>query len=313
MKPDAFTPYELGSESHTELLWVFEGITSYYDDLALVRSGLITASSYLELLGRTITRVLRGSGRLRQSVAESSFDAWTKFYKQDANASNAIVSYYAKGSLIALVLDLKIRTESKAEISLDDVMKACWQRWGESGEGMPEDGFETVCEEVTGIGLGDFFNAAVRGTGELPLEAMLATHGVNLRLRSATGLSDKGGNPADKDEPESPWLGASLEEKNGRPTFTIIHNDGPAESAGVAPGDVAVALDGYALTLSNCDRRMRSYRSGDTLELVLFRGDELITTNVTLAARPATTCYLELDTGADAGIVARRDAWLNAG
>lgn len=313
MKPDAFTPYELGSETHTELLWVFEGITSYYDDLALVRSGLITSESYLELLGQTITRVLRGTGRLRQSVAESSFDAWTKFYKQDANASNAIVSYYAKGSLIALVLDLKIRAESQGDASLDDVMKACWQRWGESGEGMPESGFEAVCNEVTGIGLDDFFNAAVRGTGELPLEAMLATHGVQLRLRAAAGLSDKGGKPAKKDEPASPWLGASLEEKNGKPTFTVIHNDGPAERAGVAPGDIAVALDGYALTLSNCDRRLRSYRSGDNLELVLFRGDELITTSVTLAAHPATTCYLEFDTDADAGTVARRDAWLNTG
>ena len=313
MKPARFTPYELGSESHTELLWVYEGITSYYDDLALVRSGLITAESYLELLGRTITRVLRGSGRLRQSVAESSFDAWTKFYKQDANASNSIVNYYAKGSLIALVLDLKIRTESDGAATLDDVMQACWKRWGESGEGMPEDGFEAVCEEVTGIGLGDFFNASVRGTGELPLESMLAGHGVSLRLRAATGRSDKGGKPASKDEPASPWLGASLEDSNGKPTFTVIHNDGPAEHAGVAPGDIAVALDGYALTLSNCDRCLRSYRSGDELELVLFRGDELITTSVTLASRPETTCYLELAPDAEARVTARRDAWLNTG
>ena len=133
LKPAAFTPYDLSAETHTELLWVFEGVTSYYDDLALVRSGLITERSYLELLGRTITRVLRGAGRLRQSVAESSFDAWTKFYKQDANAANAIVSYYAKGSLIALALDLKLRSETGGKISLDDVMKECWARWGESG------------------------------------------------------------------------------------------------------------------------------------------------------------------------------------
>ena len=161
MKPAAFTPYDLATESHTELLWVFEGVTSYYDDLALVRSGLVTERSYLELLGQTITRVLRGAGRLRQSVAESSFDAWTKFYQQDANAPNAIVSYYAKGSLVALALDLKLRSETEGKITLDDVMKECWSRWGESGEGMPEDGFESVATEVSGIDLGDFLDALI--------------------------------------------------------------------------------------------------------------------------------------------------------
>jgi predicted metalloprotease with PDZ domain len=276
-----------------------------------VRSGLITQESFLELLGQTITRVLRGSGRLVQSVADSSFDAWTKFYKQDANAANSIVSYYAKGSLIALVLDLKLRAETEGKISLDDVMKECWKRWGETGEGMPEKGFEDVCEEVSGIGLGDFFDATVRGTGELPLESMLAGHGVEMHLRAATGREDKGGKPAKNTEPAGPWIGANLEARDGKLTFTVIHNGGPAEKAGVAPGDVAVALDGFALTLSNCDRRMRSYRDGDILELVLFRGDELITTMVELAARPENTCYLALALDADGEERSRRDAWLH--
>lgn len=311
MKPALFAPYELGEETHTGLLWVFEGVTSYYDDLALVRSGLITPASYLELLGQTMTRVLRGAGRLRQSVEESSFDAWTKFYKQDANASNAIVSYYAKGSLIALVLDLKLRNETDGRVSLDDVMQECWRRWGQSGDGMPEDGFESVCAEISGLDLVDFFDAAVRGTGELPLQAMLASHGVDLHLRAATGRADKGGKPAEDDEPASPWLGAMLEERNGKPVFTVVHNGGPAEGAGVAPGDVAVALDGYALTVANCDRRLRTYRDGDTLELVLFRGDELITTSLQLAVRPENTCYLTLAADLDKETESRQRAWLH--
>ncbi len=109
IKPAAFTPYDLARENHTRLLWAFEGFTSYYDDLALVRSGVIGIDDYLGLLGKTIANVLRGSGRLKQSVAESSFDAWTKYYRQDENAPNAIVSYYAKGALIALALDLQLR------------------------------------------------------------------------------------------------------------------------------------------------------------------------------------------------------------
>jgi len=308
MKPEAFTPYDLSVEKHSGLLWVFEGITSYYDDLALVRSGLISPESYLELLGQTITRVLRGPGRLRQSVEESSFDAWTKFYKQDANASNAIVSYYAKGSLIALALDLKMRAETDGRVSLDDVMSACWSRWGQSGEGMPEGGLEQVCTEVSGIGLSDFFTAAVRGTAELPLQTLLASVGVDYHLRRAKDRKDKGGKSADK--LSGTWLGATLVERNGKSIFAVVLNGGPAELAGIAPGDAAVALDGLALTAANCDRRLRTYRDGDTLELVVFCGDELVTTSIQLVDAPESTCYLDIDRDADAMAIARQAAWL---
>ena len=312
LKPEVFTPYDLSQETHTGLLWVFEGITSYYDDLALVRCGLISTESYLELVGQTITRVLRGPGRHKQSVEESSFDAWTKFYKQDANASNAIVSYYAKGSLVALALDLKIRSESKnGAFSLDDVMRECWRRWGESGEGMPEGGLEAVCSEVTGLDLRDFFDASVRGTGELPLRKLLTRFGVNYYLRRASNRKDKGGKPAKK-EP-GPWLGATLVEQAGRSVFKVVANGGPAERAGIAPGDVAVALDGLALTAANCDRRLRTYRDKDRLELVVFRGDELLTMKIRLEDAPDNTCYLQLDEDADATVLGMQAAWLQAG
>ena len=310
MKPAVFTPYDLSAETHTGLLWVFEGITSYYDDLALVRSGIITEKSYLELLGRTVTKVLRGGGRLKQSVEESSFDAWTKFYKQDANAPNAIVSYYAKGALIALCLDLKLRNETGGRVSLDDVMKACWQRWGDTGEGMPEDGFETVAAEVSGLDLEDFFDASVRGTGELPLESLLHTHGVQYHVRAASGASDKGGQKLENSKQRGVWLGATLTATNGKSSFTAVLNGGPAERAGIAPGDEAVALDGLQLTAANADSRLKAYRDGDELDLVVFRGDELVSTRIRLAPAPLDTCYLELVEDVELDVEARRLAWL---
>ncbi len=207
IKPEAFVPYDLARENYTRQLWAFEGITSYYDDLALVRCGLIPASRYLELIGRAITTVLRGPGRLAQSVAESSFDAWIKFYRQDENSPNAIVSYYAKGSLVALALDLTLRTSSGA--SLDDLMRALWIRHGHPGIGVPEDGIEKLASELAGHDLGDFFTRYVFGTDDPPLARLLADFGVSLQLRAATGPKDRGGKAAPDDTARS-TLGARV-------------------------------------------------------------------------------------------------------
>ena len=310
MKPAAFTPYDLSQEVHTGLLWVFEGITSYYDDLALVRSGLISVESYLELLGQTITRVLRGAGRRRQSIEESSFDAWTKFYKQDANAANAVVSYYAKGALVALCLDLKLRNETEGRVSLDDVMKEAWSRWGERAAGMPEEGFEQLCLELSGADLQDFFNATVRGTGELPLDSLLHSHGIDYSLRRASGGADKGGKPAGGNQLPAVWLGATLGSSAGKPTFLAIHNGGPAELAGISPGDELVALDGLRIDVAGCEARTRRYRTGDVSELTVFRGDELISVRMKWTEAPTDTCFLALDDDADEAVKSRRGDWL---
>ncbi len=310
MKPAAFVPYDLSQEVHTDLLWVFEGVTSYYDDLALVRSGMVGMESYLELVGQTITRVMRGGGRRKQSVADSSFDAWTKFYKQDANAANAIVSYYAKGSLVALALDLKMRTDTDGRVGLDDVMRAAWERWGESGEGMPEDGLEVLSAEVSGLDLEDFFDAAVRGTGELPLELLLKTHGVRLHMRRSAGGKDAGGKAKQDDALPSVWMGAALGNRNGKPVFLTVHNGGPAELAGIAPGDELVALDGLRVSLAGAEARTRRYHAGDRSDVTVFRGDELMSLRLRWADAPSDTCYLLPDDDADDDARARRAEWL---
>ncbi|MGC1816381.1 MAG: peptidase M61, partial [Casimicrobiaceae bacterium] len=208
IKPAAFTPYDLTRENYTRQLWAFEGITSYYDDLALLKSGIIDTTRYLELLGLTISNVLRTPGRRVQSVGDSSFDAWIKFYRQDENSPNAIVSYYAKGALIALALDLTLRLGGRA--SLDDVMRALWNRHGRTGVGVAENGIQSIAEELTGIGLGDFFGRYVDGTDDPPLAALLDAFGIDLHLRPAGGANDRGGRPAAGPLPAC-WLGASAD------------------------------------------------------------------------------------------------------
>ncbi len=313
MKPEVFTPYDLSKESYTGLLWVFEGVTSYYDYLALVRSELIPTESYLETLAKTITRVMRTRGRFKQSIEESSFDAWTKFYHQDANSSNATVSYYTKGSLIALALDLMLRLESSGKCSLDSVMRECWNQFGETGSGMPERGLESVACRLSSTDVSDFFTRYVRGIHELPLEQLLGKFGVKLCLRPAEGLRDKGGKPAKQGRKLHPWLGATLVNRNGRPVFSVVHSGSPAEQAGIAAADEAVAIDGLKVTASNIDSRLQGYHAGDTVQVTVFRGDELLRCGVRLEEPPADTCYLELIAESDTNTEQRRIAWLTGG
>ena len=177
---------------------------------------------------------------------------------------------------------------------------------------MPEDGFEAVASEVSGMDLGDFFDASVRGTGDLPLKSLLSTHGIRYALRVSAGDGDKGGNRSNASKARKVWLGATLSETNGKSKFAAVMNGGPAELAGIAPGDEAVALDGLQLTSANADSRLKAYRAGDELELVVFRGDELLTTRVRLAAAPLDTCYLELTEDVELDVESRRMAWLHA-
>lgn len=309
IRPAAFTPYELSAEAYTRLLWVFEGITSYYDDLALRRAGVIDDAAYLELLAQTITRVQRGAGRQVQSIAESSFDAWIKFYKPDENTPNAVVSYYAKGALVALALDLTIRRGTAGERSLDDVMRALWQRHGLTGEGVAEDGFERLAAEVSGLDLDAFFARTVRGTSELPLKALLSDVGVLVEWRPATSGADPGGTGKASGDRRA-WLGAALATVEGRLQLGTLTTGSPAQQAGLSAGDELVALDGLKITPATLDALLGRRRPGDRVELTAFRRDELIRRDVTLGAAPLDTCVLTADADAEPARLAARRAWL---
>jgi predicted metalloprotease with PDZ domain len=272
IKPAVFAPYDLSVENYTSLLWLFEGFTSYYDDLILVRSGVISPDDYFGLLGKVIGGVQRGSGRLKQSVAESSFDAWVKYYRQDENAPNALVSYYTKGSLIALAFDLTIRAQTGNRKSLDDVMRLLWKRFGRDfyrGKpvGVDESEIEAIFAEATGTQLAELFAEGVRGTRDLPLDALLAPFGVAL----APDL-DKNGKPS---------LGVRL--RGGADCALVtVHEGSAAQKAGLSAGDVLIAFDGLRVTGGNIDALLSRYQPGAKVEVHAFRRDELRVTQVTL-------------------------------
>lgn len=310
IKPAAFVPYDLSREVHTTLLWAFEGFTAYYDDLALVRTGLIARSSYLELLGQTITRVLRGSGRLKQPVADSSFDTWTKFYKQDENAPNAIVSYYTKGSLVALALDLLIRRGSGERKSLDDVMRALWQGHGLTGVGVDERAIETLIGAISGTDLSEFFDQALRGTDDLPLAELLAHCGVEFNLRAADGSNDKGGKAGTKNEQPRAVLGVRSGKDRAGAKLLNVHDGGAAQQAGLAAGDVIIAVAGLKVGNDNLEKICASYSVGCRIQFHAFRRDELMKFDAVLQAAPEDTCYLTFVEGASPAQEQLLDAWL---
>jgi predicted metalloprotease with PDZ domain len=277
IKPAVFAPYDLQAETYTPLLWLFEGFTSYYDDLMLVRSGIISEAAYFKLLGKTIANVLRGSGRTKQSVAESSFDAWTKYYRQDENAPNAIISYYTKGSLIGLAFDLTIRAKTGGAKSLDDVMRVLWERYGRdfysgkpgSGRGVTDREVEALFDEISGVRLKPLFDRYVRGLEDIPLAKLYAPFGIKL---------------SDDRKNAKPSLNAGVGRDPLGAKLTQVHEGGPAHQAGLSAGDVVIAIDGLRVNgnPSNLDQLLARYRVGDSVTVHAFRRDELLSFELTL-------------------------------
>ncbi len=291
IKPAAFTPYDLDRENYTRLLWIFEGFTSYYDDLMLRRAGVIDTAGYLRSLQRAIRSVQAGPGRQIQSVAESSFEAWTKYYRQDENSPNAIVSYYVKGSLVALCLDLTIRARTRGRKSLDDVMRLLWARHGGPGAvGLGEQEFPSLLREATGVDLSAAIARWAYGTSELPLAECLASVGIAL-TKAADGE-------------QTAWLAARTRMQDGGVVIASLDRDGPAALGGLAAGDRLVAIDGLRCDEARLKTLLARARPGQRVRVHAFRRDELIETGVELAAPPA------LITLAATGKPAMRDAWL---
>jgi predicted metalloprotease with PDZ domain len=285
IKPAAFAPYDLQVQNHTTLLWIFEGFTSYYDDLMLVRSGVIDQATYLKQLAKTVTAVQTGSGRQKQSLAESSFDAWTKYYKQDENAPNAIVSYYAKGSLVALGLDLTIRQQSAGRSCLDDVMRALWHQFGRDfyrgqARGLNEDAFTKIVLEATGVDVSLEINHWVDGVADVPLADLLKPEGFDLTWKATDTTAT---------------LGATYKTVGHWLALRQVHEGSAAHRAGLSANDKLVAIDGLQVgnTASCLTQLLKSHKAGDNIRIHAFRDDVLLALDATLAPSPESTCEIK--------------------
>lgn len=282
-RPKALLDYRLHAEQYTDQLWLYEGFTSYFDDYALVKTGLVTVDKYLQLLSETISRVTRASSQMHQSLAASSHNAWTMYYKQDENAQNAVVNYYAKGSLVALCLDARLQQQG---LSLTGFMQTCWHAFGREEHGSDWDTLAAILLEYSqNPALVDDLWHWVHQTGVLPLEQASETLGLSLSWRTALNQQDVSGSKNFVVEPRA--FGAWYEFKADGMAVSAVAEHSPAKQAGVMAGDLIIAVDGLRMTEQNW-REVTQRNAGDTdIELYLFRQQRLIKT--TLQPAPAAT------------------------
>jgi predicted metalloprotease with PDZ domain len=304
LRPAAFVPFDYAREQYTRLLWWFEGATSYYEQVALARAGLLPARRWLEALGQALTTLERTPGARKMSLEEASLLAWVKHYRPDENTPNSAISYYLKGELVALALDLALR---RAGRSLDELLRALWERHAERG--VPEDGVEAVAAELLGAGAARaFFDRFVRGTE--PLDLDLDVVGLRLRRRAASSLEDKGGTPGRAEEGRGTpgWLGVELA-PGAKLAVATVREGSPAHRAGLYAGDELVAEDGLRVDRGAMWDRLCERGPGGKLRLAVFRRDELVEVPVTLGTPPEDTVWLEPVPDATPAQRAAFEAW----
>jgi predicted metalloprotease with PDZ domain len=282
LRPQTFDRFDYGRENYTRCLWMVEGVTSYYDRLAVRRAGVVPVNHYLKKLAEEWGRLLAVPGRRRHSLEEASYNAWVKLYKPDESNLNTTVSYYLKGGLVMCALDLELRRRSGGEVDLDRVLSHMWREYGAAGRGYPEE-LQPIFEQACGLDLADFFARFIRGRDDPDLPGALAGVGLNLVASWDLGDAEAAGDAA----PPPVWLGVTLQ-GGGRMVSGVL-DDGPGDRAGLSPGDEIIALNGYqVIGEADLRHRLAGRAPGQVVELALFRRGRLQRCAVTAEHAPPT-------------------------
>ena len=284
IRPDALGPFDYTKENYTRSLWVAEGITDYYGQLMLRRAGLISDKVYLDQLARRIQNFEETPGRLEMSAEEASFNAWIKEYRPDENSINSSISYYSKGELLGLLLDLDLRRSTHGAKSLDDVMRYLYDEFYKKGRNYTPADVQKACELMAGASLDQLFSRYVRGRDDLlpAYNEMLA--GAGLRLEQA-GMAVGFPQGAGVDSSLKGFLGADLSQNGDRLVITSVRAGSPAYEQGLNANDQIVALEGARVTKETFDARIAEKKPGDTVRITVFRFDDLRTLDIRLGSR----------------------------
>ncbi len=299
LRPKPLMKYDYENEVYTDGLWIAEGITSYYQDLALMRAGLISKGKFMSGISSEIESVQRTVGRKYQSLRDSSFDTWIKFYRPDENSTNTRISYYAKGAVAAFLLDMKIRSLTNNEKSLDDVMQKMYRKY--SKKGFTSQNFRSVASDVAGEKLGDWFANAIDSTNELEYDSSLTFMGIKI---PKAAVDDE-----DQEKPASRSGSATIGASFSGNQISRVKPDSQAWRLGMVSGDEVLAINGFRLSGSFTDR-LRQYEIGDQIELLISRDDLLFSETVTLEQRETENWSIGWASDLSDEQQQRIDAWL---
>lgn len=261
IRPDVLGPFDYENENYTKLLWVAEGGTEYYSNVLLLRAGLITPKEYLSGRAQGIQDLQARPGRFETSVEEASFDAWVKAYRPDENAVNNQISYYDKGEIVNMMLDMTIRSASVGAKSLDDVFRYLYAENFKRGRGFTPEEFQRVAEMMAGKSLDDFFTKYVRGREDIDYDSIIGPFG--LQMKASTPNANRA------------YIGADLVEENGRLSIRSVPSNTPAFEQGLNSGDQIVAIDGYRASQNFMTSYLGEKKPGDKVKLSIFRFDRL--------------------------------------
>ena len=282
LRPRVLKQYDYNHEQYFHELWIAEGITSYYDELFVARSGLCKPKDYLDKLGKNIAAVQNAPGRLGHSLIDSSFDAWIKYYRPDENANNSRISYYLKGALIGALLDVEIRSKTDGTKSLDDVMRLLWKSHRESG--YTNDEFSKIVAEVTGESYSDWLVRNLETTQEMDFAKMLDWYGLEWKKREP----DKDALP-DKPVFGNVFVGMDLLAQQGKAMVDKVTRDSPASQAGFNAGDEFISFDGFRITAETWAERLASYRPNDICKCLVARRGKMVELTIKVASEPETS------------------------
>jgi predicted metalloprotease with PDZ domain len=276
IRPDALGPFDYTKENYTRSLWVAEGITDYYGYLMVRRAGLTSEKDYLGELAGRIQAFQNTPGRLEMSAEDASFNSWIKEYRPDENSVNSQISYYDKGELLGLLLDLEIRRRTNNAKSLDDVMRFLYHDFYEKSRNYTPADFQKACEQIAGASLEEFFAKYVRARNELDYDAGFSAAGLRLNTTGGTEMSIV---------PARAFLGADIEDIGGFVSVKSVRAGSPAYEQGLNAKDQIIALDGARVNRELFEALIRAKRPGDVVHLTVFRNDDLRTLDIKLGGR----------------------------
>lgn len=296
LRPMELGPFNYAEENYTRLLWVAEGFTSYYDDLILRRAGLISPNRYIDIIASNMGAVRNNQGDAYQSLSEASLDAWIKYYRPNENSGNSTVSYYTKGAVISMLMDLEIREATQGKKSLDDVLRYLYDTYYKKKQrGFTEAEIREAIEQISGKSFAQFFADYIDGTKQPDYAAYMNKMGLRITDRNASS--------------KDPFLGMSTSNQGGRLVVGSVMRNSPAMRAGIYVNDEIVAVNNWRTT-TDINSALSGVKQDETIPVIISRGGRIVNTQVKLGKSPYVNYAIEPDPGADSKKQVMRKAWL---